>query len=150
RLIVEIPIAVAKAAMDSGVARKPIEDFDAYRKTLRARLDPTADSLELIFEAVKRNPRRVVFAEGEEERTIRAALQFRALGYGTPVLVGREDIIREQIKALNLAEENGIEIHNAKLSRHNEKYIDYLYKRLHRRGFILRDCQRLINQNRNV
>ncbi|MDE2030145.1 MAG: NADP-dependent malic enzyme [Alphaproteobacteria bacterium] len=150
RLVVRIPVAVAEAAMKSGVARKPIADMDAYRKCLRARLDPTADSLEMIFEAVKRNPRRIVFAEGEEERVIRAALQFKALGYGEPVLVGREEVVREHIAAMNLPEDSGLEIHNARLSKHNEKYRDFLYNRLRRNGYMERDCQRMVNQNRNV
>ena len=150
RLIVEIPVAVAKAAMESGVAKKPIADFDAYRRELRLRLDPTSGNLDLIFEAVKRNPRRIVFAEGEEEETIRAAFQFKTLGYGTPILVGLEDVIQERIKSLNLPEDAGLEICNAKLTQNNQKYVDHLYKRLHRKGFILRDCHRLVHQNRNV
>jgi malate dehydrogenase (oxaloacetate-decarboxylating)(NADP+) len=105
RLIVRIPAAVAEAAMKTGVARKPIADMEAYRRALRARLDPTADSLERIFEAVKRNPRRIVFAEGEEERAIRAALQFKAAGYGSPVLVGREEVIRAHLEEMNLPED---------------------------------------------
>ena len=150
RLIVEIPVAVAEAAMKSGVARKPIKDMVAYRRELRARLDPTASSLDLIFETVKRNQTRIVFAEGEEERVIRAAIQFKNMGYGTPVLVGREDVIEEQMKAMNLASDVKVEIQNARVSKNNEKYTDYLYKRLHRKGFIHRDCQRLIHQNRNA
>jgi malate dehydrogenase (oxaloacetate-decarboxylating)(NADP+) len=150
RLIVRIPAAVAEAAMKSGVARKPIADMDAYRRTLRSRLDPTADSLELIFEAVKRNPRRIVFAEGEEDRAIRAALQFKSAGYGHPVLVGREEIIHAKIIEMNLGEDVELEIHNARLSKHNEKYQEFLYKRLHRSGYVARDCARMVNQNRNV
>lgn len=150
RLVVRIPVAVAEAAMKTGVARKPITDMDAYRRALRARLNPTADSLELIFEAVKRNPRRVVFAEGEEERVIRAAIQFKAAGYGSPVLVGRDEVIREHITAMNLPEDPNLEIHNARLSKHNDKYRDFLYSRLQRDGYMARDCQRMINQNRNV
>ena len=150
RLVVEIPTAVAQAAVKTGVARKPITDFDTYRRTLRARLDPTASSLDLIFEAVKRNPRRVVFAEGEEERAIRAALQFKAAGYGTPVLIGREEIVREHMKTMQVPDDQGIEIHNARKSKHNEKYSNFLYKRLHRKGYMMRDCMRMVNQNRNV
>ena len=150
RLVVEIPAAVAEAAMRTGVARKPIKDLDAYRHSLRIRLDPTAGSLELIFETVKSNPRRVVFAEGEEERTIRAALQFKQSGYGTPVLVAREEVVREQIQAMHLPPNTELEIHNARLSKNNAKYCEYLYRRLHRRGFMPRDCARLVNQNRNV
>ena len=150
RLIVEIPVAVAAAAMKSGVARKPIADFEAYRHALRARLDPTADSLELIFQAAKQNPRRVVFAEGEEEAIVRAALQFKAAGLGTPVLVGREEIVRAHMKNLNLTKDQELEIVNARLSSENGKYYEHVYKRLQRKGFIQRDCQRMINQNRNV
>ncbi|HEY4125712.1 MAG TPA: NADP-dependent malic enzyme, partial [Rhizomicrobium sp.] len=150
RLVVEIPAAVAEAAIKSGVARKPIKDFAAYRRALRVRLDPTASSLELIFETVKSNPRRVVFAEGEEERTIRAALQFKASGYGTPILVGREEVVQKMIKAMHLPKDVELEIHNARLSKHNEKYVEHVYKRLHRDGYMPRDCQRMINQNRNA
>ena len=150
RLITRIPAAVAKAAMESGVARKPIADFDAYHRQLRGRLDPTADSLELIFEQVRNNPRRVVFAEGEEERTIRAALQFEASGFGTPVLVGREEVVREHLRALKLPEDTQLEIQNAAVSKHNDKYCEHLYHRLRRKGFMERDCQRMINHNRNV
>ncbi|WP_158047893.1 NADP-dependent malic enzyme [Skermanella pratensis] len=151
RLIVTIPPAVAHAAMESGVARKPIIDMTGYRNGLRTRLDPTADSLQLIFEKVKANPRRVVFAEGEEERAIRAALAYRAAGYGTPILIGREEVIRDQLVALGLSpEQTGLEIHNARLSDANRRYTDYLYRRLQRRGTLHRDCQRMVNQDRNV
>ncbi len=151
RLIVTIPAAVAQAAMESGVARKPIIDLAGYRNSLRTRLDPTADSLQLIFEKVKANPRRVVFAEGEEDRSIRAALAYRAAGYGTPILIGREEIIREQLTALGLKpDQDGLEIHNARLSDANRRYTDYLYRRLQRRGTLQRDCQRMVNQDRNV
>ncbi len=150
RLIVRIPAAVAAAAMQSGVARKPIADMAAYRRSLRSRLDVTGDTLQLITEAVKANPRRVVFAEGEEERAIRAAIAFRAEGYGTPVLIGREDVIRERIAALGLAGAEDLEIHNARLSEKNARYTDHLYRRMQRRGLLHRDCQRLVNQDRNV
>ena len=150
RLVVRIPVAVAEAAMKTGVARKPITDMEAYKRTLRARLDPTADSLELIFESVKHNPRRVVFAEGEEESVIRAALQFKAGGYGTPVLVGREEVVQERMNEMQLPEGTHLEIHNAALSNQNEKYKDFLFNRLQRSGYVMRDCQRLINQNRNA
>jgi malate dehydrogenase (oxaloacetate-decarboxylating)(NADP+) len=149
RLIVNIPAAVAEAAIKTKVARKPITDLEAYRRTLRTRLDPTAGSLELIFETVKRNPRRVVFAEGEDERSIRAAVQFKASGYGTPVLVGREEVVRQHMASIGLPETE-LEIHNARLSTHNDKYVDHLYRRLHRKGYMKRDCERLVNQNRNA
>jgi malate dehydrogenase (oxaloacetate-decarboxylating)(NADP+) len=150
RLIWAVPSAVAQAAMDSGVARKPIPDMAAYKRALRARLDPTAASLELIFEKVQHQPKRVVFAEGEEEMTIRAALIYANSGYGTPVLVGREERISATMAAIGLSAGSGIEIHNARLSTNNPAYTEFLYKRQQRRGMLYRDCQRLVNQDRNV
>ncbi len=150
RLISTIPAAVAKAAMDSGVARRPIVDMENYRSELSARLDPIAASLHLIFERVRANPRRVVFAEGEEEKTIRAALAYRNAGYGEPVLIGREDRVAEAMKQIGVAELDGIEVHNARLSRHNKEYTDFLYARLQRSGLLYRDCLRMVNNDRNV
>ncbi|HVC54053.1 MAG TPA: NADP-dependent malic enzyme [Stellaceae bacterium] len=150
RLISAVPAAVARAAMDSGVARKPIPDMSAYERMLRGRLDPTAAGLELIFEHVRANPRRVVFAEGEEEKTIRAALLFAGSGYGTPVLVGREERIRTTMAAMSLSASAPLEIHNARLSQHNKRYTDLIYERQQRRGMLYRDCQRLVNLDRNV
>ena len=150
RLIAAIPSAVAKAAMDSGVARRPIVDMESYKSELSARLDPIAASLHLIFERVRANPRRVVFAEGEEEKTIRAAIAYRNAGYGEPVLIGREDRVHEAMKQIGVNEIDGIEIHNARLSRHNNEYTDFLYGRLQRSGLLYRDCLRMVNNDRNV
>jgi malate dehydrogenase (oxaloacetate-decarboxylating)(NADP+) len=150
RLIWAVPSAVAKAAIDTGVARKPIADMEAYKRALRARLDPTAAGFELIFERVRAAPKRVVFAEGEEEKTIRAALQFAGSGFGTPVLVGREDRVRATMSAIGLNSPQGLEIHNARLSQNNKRYTDFLYARRQRKGMLYRDCQRLVNQDRNV
>jgi malate dehydrogenase (oxaloacetate-decarboxylating)(NADP+) len=150
RLIWAVPSAVAQAAMDSAVARKPILDMGAYKRSLRARLDPTAAGLEHIFERVRAEPKRVVFAEGEEEKTIRAALLFRESGFGTPVLVGREERIQATMSAMGLTSPEGLEIHNARLSHHNKRYTDFLYARQQRQGMLHRDCQRLVNQDRNV
>ena len=149
RLIVAIPKAVAAAAMSSGVARRPMKDMEAYEQQLLARLDPTAASLQNLFEQVRAKPRRIVFAEGEESQSIRAALAFRGAGYGTPVLVGRDDQVRKTLNAMGL-ETDAIEVHNARLSSHNAAYTDYLFKRLQRKGHLYRDCQRMVNQNRNV
>jgi malate dehydrogenase (oxaloacetate-decarboxylating)(NADP+) len=150
RLMVAIPSAVAQAAMDAGVARRPIVDMVAYRDELRSRLDPTAANLQAIFEHVRANSRRIVFAEGEEEKVIRAAAAFRSAGYGTPVLIGREDRIAETIGNLGLHGAEELEIHNARLSVHNQRYLEFLYARLQRHGFMYRDCQRMVNQDRNV
>jgi len=150
RLISHLPPAVARAAMDSGVARKPIADLRRYTRELTGRLDPTANALDSIAEAVRANPRRVVFAEGEEEKIVRAAVAFRNAGYGTPVLIGREDRVRATMTALGLGHVEGIEIHNARLSGRNEHYAEFLYARLQRQGYLIRDCQRMVNQDRNV
>jgi malate dehydrogenase (oxaloacetate-decarboxylating)(NADP+) len=149
RLISFVPPAVAKAAMDSGVARKPIVDMDAYRQALRTRLDPVAGVLARVFERLRRSPKRVVFAEGEEEQVIRAAASFVQQGLGTAQLVGREERVRETATNAGIELGNGIEIINARLSQRNAAYAAYLYERLQRKGFLARDCQRLINQDRN-
>ena len=150
RLISRVPPAVARAAMDSGVARRPITDLRRYSRELSSRLDPTAAALDAIMESVRDNPRRVVFAEGEEEKVVRAAVAFRNAGYGQPVLIGREDRVKATMAGLGLGLVEGIEIHNARLSSANSKYVDLLYGRLQRKGFLARDCQRMVNQDRNV
>ena len=150
RLIHVVPIAVAKAAMASGVAQRPIVDMNAYKAQLSARHDPIAGAMQRIIERVRRMPKRVVFAEGEEEQVIRAAYSFVHQGLGTAILVGREDSVRAvaEQSGFDLAE-TGVEIHNARLSTRNALYAQFLYERLQRRGFLFRDCQRLINQDRN-
>ena len=149
RLISHIPPAIAKAAMDTGVARKPIADMDAYRAQLRSRRDPVAGVLQRVYERLRRRPQRVVFAEGEEEQVIRAAASFVHQGLGTALLVGREDRVRETAGTLGVELGGGIEIINAALSQRNAAYANYLYERLQRQGFLQRDCHRLINQDRN-
>jgi malate dehydrogenase (oxaloacetate-decarboxylating)(NADP+) len=149
RLISDIPPAVAKAAMDSGVARRPIADMDTYRQQLRTRLDPIAGVLQGVYERLRRRPRRVVFAEGEEEQVIRAAASFVNQGLGSALLVGRERRVRETAQALGVELGGNIEIINAAISKRNAAYAAYLYERLQRKGFLQRDCQRLVNQDRN-
>ncbi len=150
RLISVVSSAVAQAAMDSGVARRKIPDMADYRRQLSGRLDPTNHWLQSLFEQVKANPQRIVFAEGEEERTIRAAVVFRDNGYGTPVLIGREEQVRETMRNLGITDSKGLEIHNARLSTRNAPYTDMVYKRLQRDGYLRRDVQRMVNQGRNV
>jgi malate dehydrogenase (oxaloacetate-decarboxylating)(NADP+) len=150
RLIVEVSAAVARAAMESGVAKKKIADMAEYKRSLSGRLDPTSHFLQSLFEQVKANPQRIVFAEGEEERTIRAALMFRDNGYGTPILIGREEQVRETMKSLGITDDSGMEIHNARLSTKNAPYTELVYKRLQRDGYLHRDVQRMVNQGRNV
>ncbi len=150
RLISAIPPAVAQAAVDSGVAQREMPELTGYKRELSARLDPTVSMLQAIHEELKANPRRVGFAEGEEETSIRAAIAFAQAGHGTPVLIGRDAQIKATIKRLGLTGADSIEIHNAALSRGNRHYTEYLYKRLQREGYLYRDCQRLVHQDRNV
>jgi malate dehydrogenase (oxaloacetate-decarboxylating)(NADP+) len=150
RLISTIPPAVAKAAMRTGVATLQIEDLDEYKAQLSARLDPTADTLHMIFREVRANPKRVVFAEGEEEKAIRAAAAYKAAGYGTPVLIGVKERVLETMKTIGIPDADDFEITNAGMSVNNKAYTDYLYERLQRRGLLYRDCQRMVHLDRNV
>ncbi len=150
RLITTIPPAVAKAAADTGVAQKPIKDDLKYHRELAMRLDQTASMIQMISSRVKDNPKKMVFAEGEEERIIRAAYQWNKSGYGDSILIGRKSRVLEAIENLGLdPNQKGIEILNAKISKHNDHYADFLYSKLQRSGFLKRDCIRLINQDRN-
>ena len=150
RLMEVVSSAVAKAAMDSGVAQKPIEDFDAYRTSLKARLNPTTSVLTQVYEKVKANPKRVIFAEAEQDVVLRAAIQFRDFGYGTPVLVGREQAVRDQLVALGVSDPYSYEVHSSASSPHIAAMVEHLYQRLQRRGFLERDVKRMVNQDRNV
>ena len=150
RLIVALPVAVARAAMGSGVAQKPIADFEEYAHQLEARLDPTATHMHMVQARLQGRACRMVFAEGEEEKIIRAAVQWQGNGFGTPVLIGREDRILETMKRIGLRQPEGLEMHNARLSKDNTTYTEFLYARLQRKGYLYRDCQRLVNQDRNV
>jgi malate dehydrogenase (oxaloacetate-decarboxylating)(NADP+) len=151
RLISVVPAAVAKAAMETGVARKPIVDMKEYGAHLSARRDPVAGALMTIVERVRRYPKRVVFAEGEEEQVIRAAVSFVNQQFGRAILVGREDRIKQTAARAGLElDDKDLEIHNARLSHRNAVYAQFLYERLQRQGFLFRDCQRLINQDRNT
>jgi len=150
RLVEVVPSAVAKAAMDSGVAQKPIEDFDAYRHELKSRLNPTTSVLTNVYATVKANPKRVIFAEAENEIVLRAAIQYRDFGYGEPVLVGRTQAVLDKMVELGVANPESYEIHNAANSPHVEQIVALLYDRLQRRGFLERDVRRMVNQDRNA
>jgi malate dehydrogenase (oxaloacetate-decarboxylating)(NADP+) len=149
RLISYVPPYVAQAAMDTGVARKPIADMAAYRASLARRLDPTAALLQRIQGAVMGHGRRIVFAEGEEPAVIRAAFAFQTQELGKAVLVGREEITKANMRLVGVPED-AIEIVNARLSDRNADYSEFLYKRLQRKGYLRRDVQRLVNNDRNV
>ncbi|RYC09934.1 NADP-dependent malic enzyme [Ciceribacter ferrooxidans] len=150
RLISAIPVAVAKAAMETGVARKPITDLDAYARELSARRDPIAATTQHLYERVRNHQKRVVFAEGEEEQVMRAAIAFANQGLGTAILVGRDEPLKATAARAGIdLDRPGIEVVNARLSTRVEAYTEYLYSRLQRKGYLLRDCQRLINTDRN-
>ncbi len=149
RLMEVVPVAVARAAMDSGVATKPILDMEVYRQALRARLNPTTSLLTLAYEGAKAHPRRVLFAEGEEEVVLRAAIAFKEGGYGTPVLVGRDDV-HDRLRALGVTNPEEYEVHNSRHSPLVPRMVDFLYERVQRRGFLRRDVERMINQDRNI
>jgi len=149
RLMEVVPAAVAKAAMDSGFATKPILDMAAYRQQLRARLNPTTSVLTLAYEGARAQPKRVLFAEGEEEVVLRAAVAFREGGYGTPVLVGRDDV-HDRLRALGVRDVENYEVHNSRTSTLVPRMADFLYERLQRRGYLRRDAERMINQDRNI
>ncbi len=149
RLMEVVSSAVAQAAMDSGVATRPILDMDAYRQTLRSRLNPTNSVLSLAYEGARAQPRRVVFAEGEEEVVLRAAIAFKDGGYGIPILVGRDDV-HERLRALGVDKPETFEVHNSRNSPLVPAMIDKLYERLQRRGYLRRECERMVNQDRNI
>jgi malate dehydrogenase (oxaloacetate-decarboxylating)(NADP+) len=151
RLIWYVPPFVAQAAMDTGVARKPITDMNAYRDSLAQRLDPSASFLQRIHGAVRREPkrRRIVFAEGEEPAVIRAAWQFKTQELGEPILVGREEQVARNMQLVGVTP-GEIKVINARNSDKNAEYTDFLYKRLQRKGYLHRDAQRMINQDRNI
>ena len=150
RLISAIPAAVARAGMDSGVARKPILNLEKYQQELSARRDPIASTLQRIYDRVRRQPKRIVFAEGEEEQVMRAAVSYANQKLGTAILLGREERMQETARNAGVdLNRPGIEIINARLSRRNGIYADYLYERLQRKGYLFRDAQRMINNDRN-
>ncbi|KHK89571.1 NADP-dependent malic enzyme [Novosphingobium malaysiense] len=150
RLMEVVPMAVAKAAMESGVAQKHIDDFDAYRHELKGRLNPTTSVLSSVYAQVKANPKRVIFAEADNEVVLRAAIQFRDFGYGEPVLVGRTKNIHNLMNELGVADPDSYRIENSMVSEHVSPMVEMLYERLKRRGFLQRDVQRMCNTDRNV
>tara|TARA_B100001057_G_scaffold242706_1_gene243048 strand:- start:6870 stop:9152 length:2283 start_codon:yes stop_codon:yes gene_type:complete len=151
RLISVIPAAVAKAAMESGVARKPINDFDLYKDQLKERLDPTVTIMQGINNYIKRNQKRIVFADGEDENTLKAAIAFKNSKLGIPILIGKEKKIKDQIKKIGYDQTFEIEIVNSKDTEKRERYVKYLFKKLQReQGLLEWDCDRLIRNDRVV
>jgi malate dehydrogenase (oxaloacetate-decarboxylating)(NADP+) len=150
RLITHVPLAVAKAAMDTGVARRPIVDMEGYAARLSARLDPVAAWLHSIFAQVRHAPKRIVFAEGEQPQVARAANAFHNAGLGRAILVGRRAPICEAFDAAGIGLTDVIEMHDTSLDERRQEYAEFLFARLQRKGHLLRDCQRLVSNDRNV
>ncbi|WP_370183934.1 NADP-dependent malic enzyme [Alteriqipengyuania sp.] len=150
RLMEVVSSAVAEAAMKSGVAQANIDDLDAYRLALKSRLNPTTSVLTRVYEDAKANPKRVVFAEAEEDVALRAAIQFRDFGYGTPILVGRTAGVRQKLEELQVDDIDSFEIQNSADSHYVPEMVEFLYERLQRRGYTERDVRRMVNQDRNV
>ncbi len=150
RLIEVVSSAVAKAAMDSGVALAKIDNLDDYRLSLKARLNPTTSVLTGVYEEAKANPKRMVFAEAEEDVVLRAAIQYRDFGYGTPILVGRTKAVADKLHMLGVSDPGSFVIENSAVSEHVPAMVRFLYDRLQRRGYTERDVRRMVNQERNV
>ena len=151
RLISVIPVAVAKAAIKSGVARKKIEDFESYKEQLKQRLDPSVTILQGINNQIKKTQKRVVFADGEDENTLKAAIAFKNGGLGIPILVGKKDKVKQKLKEIGLSENFNIQISNSTDSIKREKYSNFLFKKLQRKqGLLERDCDRLVRNDRVV
>ena len=145
-----VPPAVARAAMETGVAKKPIADMEGYISRLHARLDPVAGWLQGIYSQVRSNPKRIVFAEGHEEQVIRAAYSFINSGLGQPILIGKKEKIIEAIKSAGFEYRQDIEIVCAQQTENSELYLEFLFTRLQRKGYLQRDCMRMIRNDRNV
>ncbi len=151
RLISVIPAAVAKAAMDSGVAKKPIKDFEAYKDQLKQRLDPSVTIMQGINSHIKKNQKRIVFADGEDENTLKAAIAFKNSKLGTPILIGKKAKIKERIKEIGYNENFDIEIVNSEDKEKREKYVNFLFEKMQReKGLLERDCDRLVRNDRVI
>ena len=151
RLISVIPVAVAKAAIKSGVARKKIDDFYLYSEQLKQRLDPSVTILQGINSKVKKNPKKVVFADGEDENTLKAAIAFKNSGLGTPIIVAKEKVVKQRLKEIGYGENLDIKIINSTNKEMRDKYVKFLFKKLHRdQGLLERDCDRIIRNDRVI
>ena len=151
RLISVIPVAVAKAAIKSGVARKKIENFDIYSDQLKQRLDPSVTIMQGINSQIKKTQKRVVFVDGEDENTLKAAIAFKNSGLGIPIIVAKEKVVKERLKEIGYSENFNIEIVNSAIKEKREKYSKYLFKKLHRnQGMLERDCDRMVRNDRVI
>ena len=150
RLISHVPLAVAEAAMASGVARKPIVDTEAYVSVLKGRLDPVAAWMQTILDKVRSDPKRIVFAEGEEPAVIRAAHNYFMQGFGQPILIGTRSVVIEGFANLGIPLRDEYQLIDIRDTENTEQFTDFLYARLQRSGYLRRDCMRLVQNERNV
>jgi len=151
RLISVIPVAVAQAAIKSGVARKKIEDFSVYKEQLKQRLDPSVTIMQGINSQVKKKQKRVVFADGEDENTLKAAISFKSSGLGIPILVAKKKIIKERLKEIGFSGNFNIEIINSTDKKKRDKYVSFLFKKMQReQGLLERDCDRMVRNDRVI
>ena len=151
RLINVIPLAVAKAAMKSGVARKKIKNFDIYSEQLKQRLDPSVTIMQGINSQIKKNQKKVVFADGEDENTLKAAIAFKNSNLGIPILVAKDKVVRDRLKEIGYSENFDIEIINSTKKKLRQKYSKYIFNKLHRsEGLLEKDCERLVRNDRVI
>jgi len=151
RLISVIPVAVAKAAIQSGVARKEIKDFEIYKDQLKQRLDPSVTIMQGINSQIKKTQKKVVFADGEDENTLKAAIAFKSSGLGIPIIVAKETIVKKKLKEIGYSENFNIQIINSTDKVLREKYVKFIFKKLHRKeGLLERDCDKMVRNDRIV
>ena len=151
RLISVIPAAVAKAAMESGVARKEIKDFEIYKEQLKQRLDPSVTIMQGINNQIKKTKKRIVFADGEDENTLKAAIAFKNSGLGEPILVAKKATIKQKLKEIGYSENFNIEISNSTDKEKREKYVNFLFQKMQReQGLLERDCDRMVRSDRVI
>ena len=151
RLISVIPSAVAEAAIKSGVARKKIKDFEIYKEQLKQRLDPSVTIMQGINTQIKKTQKRIVFADGEDENTLKAAIAFKNSGLGIPIIVAKKETIKKKLKEIGYSENFGIEISNSTDTSKRKKYVEYLFKKMQREeGLLERDCDRLVRTDRVI
>ncbi len=151
RLISVIPVAVAKAAIKTGVARKKIENFNLYSEQLKNRLDPSVTILQGINSKVKKNQKTVVFADGEDENTLKAAIAFKNSGLGVPIIVAKENVVKQRLQEIGYGKNLDIKIINSTDKKMRDKYVKFLFKKLHRdQGLLERDCDRMIRNDRVI
>ncbi len=151
RLISVIPVAVAKAALKSGVARKKIENFEIYSDQLKQRLDPSVTIMQGINSQIKKNQKKVIFTDGEDENTLKAAIAFKNSGLGIPIIVAKEKVVKQRLKEIGYGENFDIQIINSTDKKKREKYVKFLFKKLHReQGLLERDCDRMVRNDRVI